>query len=231
MDTNNIEARAFPIDEPKGSTLAYASIAVNNIAVIRNLRVVDGKKGRFVSMPQSQDRNGMYHDIAFPLNSELRREITEKVLGEYDEQAGLSDGERGYDRWELQGRSMDVVVETKLFPIKSPKAETLAYASASLDGIMVIRGIRVVNAENGLSVEMPQSKDKHDKAYDVAYPLSGELRAKINKSVLALYREHEAEQKPGISEKLAAGIEDAAQPAQPAYPAASAAKSSPGLGD
>jgi hypothetical protein len=34
-------------------------------------------------MPQSKDRDGKYHDIAFPINGDVRKEINRAVLAEY----------------------------------------------------------------------------------------------------------------------------------------------------
>ncbi|MCL2775744.1 MAG: SpoVG family protein, partial [Oscillospiraceae bacterium] len=62
---------------------------------------VNGEKGLFVTMPQSKDKDGNYHDIAFPINGELRKEINKVVLDEYkaaeksaDRKSTLADGLR-----------------------------------------------------------------------------------------------------------------------------------------
>jgi DNA-binding cell septation regulator SpoVG len=39
-------------------------------------------------MPQSRDKDGNYHDIAFPLNADLRKEISRIVLDEYESKNG-----------------------------------------------------------------------------------------------------------------------------------------------
>ena len=64
-------------------TTAPNSVGVDELAAIRGIRVVEGEKGLFVTMPQSKDSGGEYHDIAFPLNGDLRKEITRAVLSEY----------------------------------------------------------------------------------------------------------------------------------------------------
>ena len=50
---------------------------------IRGIRVLDSEKGLFVSMPQSKDREGKYHDIAFPVTGDLRQQISRAVLDGY----------------------------------------------------------------------------------------------------------------------------------------------------
>ena len=53
-----------------GATKAIASITLDNWYVVKGLRVVDGKKGLFVSMPQESytDKGGekKYSNIFFP---------------------------------------------------------------------------------------------------------------------------------------------------------------------
>ena len=238
MTTNNIDVRVYPIDEPKGNTYAFASVAIDDLAAIRGIRVVNGEKGLFVTMPQSQDNAGLYHDIAFPLNGDLRKELSAAVLDEYDKQANLDRDQRGYEKPEKDagnGRSAgDVKLDIKVFPIAEPKGDTLAFASVGLDDVAAIRGIRVVNGEKGQFVSMPQSKDKDGKYHDVAFPLNGDLRRAISNGILSEFKlqaAERAERKQGIGERLAEGKEQAAQYAanKPLQPAA--AKKSPGLGD
>jgi hypothetical protein len=38
-----------------------------------------------VSLSQTQDKNGEYHDVAFPINSELHKEVRKAVLGAFKE--------------------------------------------------------------------------------------------------------------------------------------------------
>jgi len=83
MSDIKIDVRVFPIDEPKGNTKAFASVGIDDLVAIRGIRVVDSEKGLFVTMPQSKDKDGEYHDIAFPLNGDLRKAITKAVLDEY----------------------------------------------------------------------------------------------------------------------------------------------------
>lgn len=73
----------------KGSKLANASITLDNAFVVRNLSVMNGANGLFVSMPSQKglDKEGKekYYDTAFPLSKELRSEINNVVLDAYAE--------------------------------------------------------------------------------------------------------------------------------------------------
>ena len=78
-----VEARAYPIAEPKGNTVAFASVTIDDKFAVHGLRVVNGEKGLFVAMPQTRDAKGDYRDVAFPTTAELRKQISDTVLNEY----------------------------------------------------------------------------------------------------------------------------------------------------
>ena len=48
----NMDIRVYPIQEPKGSTKAYASVTIDDAFGIHGMKVIDGQKGLFVAMPQ-----------------------------------------------------------------------------------------------------------------------------------------------------------------------------------
>ena len=97
MDSK-LDVRVYPIDEPKGNTMAFASVAVDDLIAIRGIRVIEGEKGLFVSMPQSLNtKTNEFSDIAFPLTAELRAEMTAAILDEYEVTAQLDPEHRGYE--------------------------------------------------------------------------------------------------------------------------------------
>ena len=228
---NNLDIRVYPLDEPKNSTLAFASVAVDDIAVIRGIRVIEGGDGLFVSMPQTKSKEDKYHDVAFPLSGDLRKEIVSGVLDEYDYQTSLHPEKRGYDNnsVEKSGKATeDVNLSVKVFPITEPKGNTLAFASVGLNDVMAIRGIRVVNGDKGVFISMPQSKDKAGGYHDVAFPLSGSLRKAMLNAILSDFEGATQDKKPSIGEQLAEGKAKAANHTAPER--TSAAKRAPGYG-
>ena len=81
-----LDVRVYPIkDQPNNATKAFASVSVEDLIAIKGIRVVEGSKGHFVTMPQSKDNEGNYHDIAFPVNKELRNALNKAVLDEFKE--------------------------------------------------------------------------------------------------------------------------------------------------
>ena len=82
----NIEARAYPLSEPKaGGTVAFASVTINDMIAIHGIRVIDSEKGRFAAMPSMKDKDGEYRDIAHPVTGDLRKQLNAAVLAAYDE--------------------------------------------------------------------------------------------------------------------------------------------------
>ncbi|MDR0812853.1 MAG: SpoVG family protein [Oscillospiraceae bacterium] len=78
-----LEVRAYPIAEPKGKLLAYASVTIADAFAVNNIRVVDSAKGLFVAMPQVKDASGQYREICFPVTAEMRKLLGDSVLGAY----------------------------------------------------------------------------------------------------------------------------------------------------
>lgn len=66
-----------------GRLKAYATIVFDNSFIIRDLKVIEGDKGLFVSMPSRKRKDGSFRDIVHPLNAETRREIEGKIVEEY----------------------------------------------------------------------------------------------------------------------------------------------------
>lgn len=62
---------------------ALASITIDDVFVVHDLRVVEGEKGFFVAMPSRKLPNGSHKDIAHPITSETREEIQSLVLEQY----------------------------------------------------------------------------------------------------------------------------------------------------
>ncbi|HEY6199627.1 MAG TPA: septation regulator SpoVG [Candidatus Binatia bacterium] len=87
------EVRVFPVNEEK--LRAYVTITFDQCFVIRDLKIIQGATGLFVSMPSKKRKDGTYRDIAHPINNETRRMIEEKIIAEYHKVAE-SGGEQAF---------------------------------------------------------------------------------------------------------------------------------------
>ena len=68
-----ITARAYPV-AGDDHVLANLTFDVNGCFAIRGARLVQGKNGPFVSMPQRQTRDG-YQELVFPITKEMREVV------------------------------------------------------------------------------------------------------------------------------------------------------------
>ena len=75
-----------------GKTKAMVSITFDDCFVVSGLKVVEGEKGAFVSMPNRKTANGEYKDTSFPITKEFREELIQEILKEYGTESGASNG-------------------------------------------------------------------------------------------------------------------------------------------
>lgn len=68
-----------------GRLKAYATVVFDNSFIIRDLKIIEGNKGLFVSMPSRKRKDGTFRDIVHPLNAETRQMIETRVIKEYDQ--------------------------------------------------------------------------------------------------------------------------------------------------
>lgn len=63
---------------------AFADVSFAGVFIIKGLRVVEGKNGRFVGMPQEKGKDGRWYDTAYPITKEFRDLLNEIVLEAYE---------------------------------------------------------------------------------------------------------------------------------------------------
>ena len=88
METNvmNIQVQRMYRFETDRPLKAFVDIIVNDVLLIKGVRVMDGKKGLFVSMPREQAKDQKWYDTIRCLTQEIRDQITEVVLAAYNEE-------------------------------------------------------------------------------------------------------------------------------------------------
>ncbi len=77
--------QVFPQTDGK-NTLGYAHVTLSDAFVVKNLRLVKGRKGVFIGMPSFRLRNGEYADVFFPVSREARQLLTEAVVTAFREE-------------------------------------------------------------------------------------------------------------------------------------------------
>lgn len=82
-DMEITEVKVYPVKE-SGRLKAYATVVFDNCFIIRDLKVIEGDKGFFVSMPSRRRKDGSFRDIVHPLDSETRTSIENRIVKEYE---------------------------------------------------------------------------------------------------------------------------------------------------
>jgi len=76
------EVKIFPVNEDR--LKAYVTIVIEEVFVVRDLKIILGNTGLFVAMPSKKKKDGTFRDIAHPLNQETREQIENSVFDEYE---------------------------------------------------------------------------------------------------------------------------------------------------
>lgn len=59
---------------------AFARVVIDDCFLIRDIKIIDGKKGLFVAMPSRRERDGSFRDIVHPINQDTRAWFEETIL-------------------------------------------------------------------------------------------------------------------------------------------------------
>jgi stage V sporulation protein G len=86
------KATAMKITEVKvylakesGRLKAYATVVFDDAFIVRDLKIIEGHKGLFVSMPSRRRKDGTFRDVAHPLNSDMRQSLEETILKAFED--------------------------------------------------------------------------------------------------------------------------------------------------
>ncbi len=77
------------------------------------------------------------------------------------------------------------ITEVNVFPVNEDRLK--AYVTITIDGVFVVRDLKVIRGNNGLFVAMPSKKRKDGQFKDIAHPLNQETREEIEKAVFDAY--------------------------------------------
>jgi len=77
------EVRIRPV-HAVGRIKALASVTFDAELVVHDVRIIEGSKGLFVSMPSRRNPGGDYYDVAHPITAEARNILQATVLDAYE---------------------------------------------------------------------------------------------------------------------------------------------------
>lgn len=62
---------------------AVATVTFDDVFVVHDIKVIEGDNGDFIAMPSRKTPDGVYRDIAHPIDSKLREILQEAILIEF----------------------------------------------------------------------------------------------------------------------------------------------------
>jgi stage V sporulation protein G len=99
------DVKVIPVDDEK--LKAFVSIVFDQSFVVTDIKIINGPKGLFVSMPSKKRKDGTFKDIAHPLNNQMRQYLEEKILTVYRQQVASAPGAPGAPGRETAGREAE----------------------------------------------------------------------------------------------------------------------------
>ena len=81
MDITDIRIRKI---NKEGKMKGLASITIDDVFVVHDIKVIEGEKGLFIAMPSKKTADGDYKDICHPITTQLREELRDKILKAYE---------------------------------------------------------------------------------------------------------------------------------------------------
>jgi len=70
--------------DSESKTKAFVDVSVGDF-IVKGLRILQGKKGLFLGMPQEKAKDGNWYNAFYPVTKEARQSLTEVVLTAYQE--------------------------------------------------------------------------------------------------------------------------------------------------
>ena len=72
--------------EEEGRLKAVVSVTFDEEFVVHDMKIIDGDNGLFVAMPSRKSSDGVYRDIAHPINGDMRSILMDAILEKYDQE-------------------------------------------------------------------------------------------------------------------------------------------------
>ena len=68
---------------PMGNLLAFANVTIGDCFKIDGFRICSGENGLYVNMPSTQDKQGKWRDVCWPVTADFRRQLNDALIEGY----------------------------------------------------------------------------------------------------------------------------------------------------
>lgn len=113
---------------PKGNLMAFANVTIGDCFKIDGFRICSGENGLYVNMPSTQDKQGKWRDVCWPVTADFRRQLNDALIEGYGQaienlQATL-EATRGAEKPSLTGALKENAGKVKTQPTKPAPAKS-----------------------------------------------------------------------------------------------------------
>lgn len=67
----------------EGKMKCIVSVTFDDLFVVHDIKVIEGQNGLFIAMPSRKVKEGVFRDIAHPINAEMRKIVEDAIIEEY----------------------------------------------------------------------------------------------------------------------------------------------------
>lgn len=82
MQITDIKVRKI---SQEGKMKAVVSVTFDNVFVVHDIKVIEGREKLFAAMPSRKSTDGTYRDIVHPITTGMRDELQSAILAKYEE--------------------------------------------------------------------------------------------------------------------------------------------------
>ncbi len=177
------DVRVSPVEMQR--VIGFASITLCGCFVLRAMRIVEGRKRRYLAMPRRYSKDGQAFEVFHPIGKAARDTLERVVFREY---ARRIRGEQGVPEMAVIGSECpDLrITSVNVRPFDEPKLR--GFASVVLDDCIAITGIKIIEGRKRAFLQMPNARKKSGTFFDLAFPISSDIRDMIESMVLSEYR-------------------------------------------
>lgn len=196
MGNTKMECTAMKLNSDSNSkVVATASVVINDEFVLTQMKLVEGKNGLFLSMPQRKFGNE-YQDVIIPKSKEAYDQLFNTVKEAYSglQKSGLD--EMKLDKKEPPENSVSKI-KVSLFEPSKESDTVKAVGRVEIDDSIIVSGVTVKHGANKEGIEkdfvsMPSYKFQNEVGQDTyveyAHAVTSAFRERVNNSVFNEYK-------------------------------------------
>ena len=113
---------------PMGNLLAFANVTIGDCFKIDGFRICSGENGLYVNMPSTQDKQGKWRDVCWPVTADFRKQLNDALIEGYGQaienlQATLEATKGAAEKPSLSGALKENAGKVKNQPAKAAPAK------------------------------------------------------------------------------------------------------------